>query len=380
MVKKLLFTAFLGLSFIVGQAQNKIIPLNLSLWDPISIFKYDAASTTLLNVGILHNRSANVKGLTISTLFSTTEGRLNGLSINGVLGIQDSTVNGLTIAGLANVTSGEMNGFSAAGFINMSFDTFKGVQLAGVNNFNIGEFSGLQTALVANFAAGKLAGVQLSSGMNIAANEVRGLQLSGLLNVSMENLSGVQISLANYAREVDGVQIGLLNATGRGVRGVQIGLLNYSYEKTSLKLGLINVTPVTRLQLMLSTGNTQLVKLAARFRNKYTYTEIGSGIPSYVSSKTFSGEFSYRAGLIFSLKKFSISGDLGIGHIALANKKAAPGEPHKLYTLQGRINAEYQLFRLLGVFVSSGYQFNSRYGEFASYKSKPILEFGVSLF
>lgn len=373
----MLFILALGCSL---NAQNRIIPLNLSLWDPVSLFRYDSTSTTFLNIGILHNKSAKVNGISMSSIYSTTTGHLNGLALNGILGIQESSVNGLTLAGLVNVTTGKIKGVNYAGFLNMNLNTAEGMQVAGAANFNVGDFTGFQSSGMSNFSAGKMNGFQLAGAINVAGEQVTGLQLSTLLNISMENLSGVQISLSNYAREVKGAQIGLLNAAGRGVKGVQIGLINYSYEKASLKLGLINVSPATRLQLLLFSGNTQYANFAARFKNKYTFTQIGFGVPSYISPKTFSGEISYRAGLILPIKRFSLSGDLGISHILLANKNDAPNDPHKLYSLQGRISAEYQLFDRLAVFASGGYQFNSRYKEFNSYQSKPIFEFGIALF
>lgn len=369
----------LSLSYCI-QAQNKIIPLNLSLWDPVSLFRYDSTSTTFLNIGILHNKSANVNGITTSTLFSTTTGTLNGLSLNGVVGVHEGAVNGLTVSGLVNVTSGQMRGVNYAGFMNMNINRADGLQIAGATNFNIGDFNGFQSSGMTNFTAGTMTGVQLTGAINIVGCNVFGIQMSTLLNISMGDLSGVQIALSNYARSVKGAQIGLFNAAGRGVRGVQIGFINYSYEKASLKLGLINVSPATRLQLMLFSGNTQYANFAARFKNKYTFTQIGFGFPSYISPKTFSGEISYRAGLILPIKRFSISGDLGVSHILLANKNDAPNDPHKLYSLQGRISAEYQLFDRFALFASGGYKFNSRYKEFESYQSKPIFEFGIALF
>ncbi len=380
MIRKI---ALLVLTFtysLISVAQEKIIPLNISLWHPVSLVPYHPHSVTYLNLGLPQSLQSNIKGLSLNMIASKANGNLTGINLTGLIAENEGNVDGIMIAGLGSFTTGKSRGLSVAGNINLHLNESQGVQLATLSNFNIGQMDGLQVSAINNFAAGHLHGAQISAGMNIAASKVEGAQITGLLNVSMEDLHGMQIGLANYARNVNGVQIGLINAAGRTVKGVQIGLINYAYEKASVKLGLINVSRATHLQWLMYVGNSSFMNLAARFKNEHFYNQVGIGFPHRLSDKNFSGVINYRAGISFPLKNFSLNGDLGYSHITLNDNDLDAQGISSLYALQARGTIEYQFIDKLAFFLSSGYEITSKYHELKAYDHKPILEFGIALF
>lgn len=363
-----------------AQNQDKIVPVDVSLWHPVALVPDSPENTIYLNIGLPQTQQHNIEGVNLSLLGSKIKGKLDGISLTGFISENQCNINGVTIAGLGNFTNGELHGLAISGGINLNFNNVKGVEVATVSNFTIGHMSGLQFSLFNNFVAGQLRGVQLSPAMNVAASSVNGAQISGMINISMEDLHGIQMGLGNYARNFKGAQIGLVNSVGRGFKGVQIGLINYSYNHATLKLGLINVSSITHIQWMMFSGNNSYINLAARFKDKYFFNQIGVGFPSYYSNNSFSGELNYRAGLVLPFKRFSLYGDLGFSHFSLTDKDESSETPASLYAVQTHVTAEYQMLNKMSVFVSSGYQIASRYGEFKAYDKKPIFEFGITLF
>ncbi len=380
MIRKAILLFIIFAQCLISAAREKIVPLNITLWHPVSLVPYHPYHVTYLNLGLPQSLQSNINGLSLNLIASKEKGNLNGINLTGLIAENEGDVNGIMVAGLGSFTTGRSRGISIAGNINLHFNESQGVQLATLSNFNIGEMDGLQVSAINNFAAGHLHGAQISAGMNIAASKVEGAQITGLLNVSMENLHGMQLGLANYARNVNGIQIGLINSVGRSVKGVQIGLINYAYDNASVKLGLINVSRATHLQWLMYAGNSSFMNLAARFKTNHFYNQVGIGFPHRLSEKNFSGVINYRAGLSFPIRKFSLNGDIGYSHITLNDNDLNTRGISNLYALQTRGTIEYQFIDKLAFFVSGGYEVTSKYHELKAYDHKPILEFGIALF
>lgn len=167
---------------------------------------------------------------------------INAASINMLIGISGG-VSGAELGGLANITLGPVNGFQAASLVNSSLYIMKGVQvgglanfhkgemagfqLSGLSNINLGKASGCQIAGLANYNDASAKGVQMGGISNMQIGDAHGTQISGIANVTTEKLRGAQISLVNYARKVNGIQLGLINATDSVEKGVVIGLFSY---------------------------------------------------------------------------------------------------------------------------------------------------------
>ena len=112
------------------------------------------------------------------------------------------------------------------------------------------------------------------------------------------------------------------------------------------------MNPKTRIDYMFYGGSATKANLAVRFRNRSTYNILGIGTHYFGLDEKFSGALFYRIGQYFQLSpKFSLSGDLGFYHVE-SFQEHSQDKPERLYSLQARINADYQLGRYTSVFAS----------------------------
>ena len=259
-------------------------------------------------------------------------------------------------------TQDSVRGFQLGVISSVAPDGGHGVQLAGVSNTTVNVFNGLQLGGVTN----------ITRGMD------RGLQLSGILNVSLDEMRGWQWGAINYADTLNGLQMGVFNVVSRHPRGWQVGLINLSYDTIGHKIGLVNVNPNTNIDLMLFGGTANKTNIALRYRNKSTYSIIGFGTHYMGLDSKFSGALFYRLGQYYQLSpKWSLSADVGLYHVETFEQNSSD-KPERLYSLQARVNADYQINRKLGAFASVGWEETRYYNHNESYHSRPLVELGLT--
>lgn len=286
------------------------------------------------------------------------------------------TLRGAQIGAFSSVVRQQMRGVSLAGIINSVGDDMRGVQISGVSNVVKGG-NGVQLSLFNNVSSSPFRGVQLSGLSNISMGMKRGLQIAAA-NVSSSYMRGMQLGGYNYADTLNGSQIGLFNVCLNHPRGVQIGVINYSRDTVAHKIGLVNVNPKTRIDYMFYGGSATKANLAIRFRNRSTYNILGIGTHYFGLDEKFSGALFYRIGQYFQLSpKFSLSGDLGFYHVE-SFQEHSQDKPERLYSLQARINADYQLGRYTSAFASVGYG-DTRYYHGGRYRRRAIVEAGLAV-
>ena len=245
--------------------------------------------------------------------------------------------------------------------LNNHTDTLKGVQLNAISSISLSPLRGLQVSVCAN----------ISRGMDL------GGQVAGLLNVTEGYMRGVQIGAYNYADSVNGTQIGLVNVAHSHPRGWQMGIVNYTHDTIAHKVGLINVNPKTTIDFMAFAGSGTHFNGAVRFRNRSTYSILGVGTHYSGLDDKFSGALFYRIGQYFQLSpRWSVSGDVGFYHIETFHHNA--DSPDRLFSLQARLNADYQLSRVVGGFASIGYGDTRYYHHAHHFREKPIFEAGLT--
>lgn len=286
------------------------------------------------------------------------------------------TLRGAQIGAFSSVVRQQMRGVSLAGIINSVGDDMRGVQVSGVSNVVKGG-NGVQLSLFNNVSSSPFRGVQLSGLSNVSMGMKRGLQIAAA-NVSSSYMRGLQLGGYNYADTLNGSQIGLLNVCLSHPRGVQIGVINYSRDTVAHKIGLVNVNPKTRIDYMFYGGSATKANLAIRFRNRSTYNILGIGTHYFGLDEKFSGALFYRIGQYFQLSpKFSLSGDLGFYHVE-SFQEHSQDKPERLYSLQARINADYQLGRYTSAFASVGYG-DTHYYHGGRYRRRAIVEAGLAV-
>ena len=257
-------------------------------------------------------------------------------------------------------------------------DTTKGFQLGIISSIAEEGGHGVQLAGVSNMSAHTFNGLQLSGVSNISSGMDRGLQLSGILNVSSGMMRGWQWGAVNYADSLNGVQIGAFNIARRHPEGWQVGLINLSYDTIGHKIGLVNINPSTVIDLMMYGGSSTKTNLAVRYRNKSTYNVIGVGTHFMGLDSKFSGAIFYRLGQYWQLSpKWSLSGDIGYYHVETFSKDNND-KPERLYSLQARLNADYQITKKLGAFASVGWGLTRYYDRNETYRNRPLVELGLT--
>ena len=285
------------------------------------------------------------KGLLIAIAIMTTIGVQAQIFPVGIVSAQD-TVKGFQFGLISSVTTEGGHGFQFGGVSNTSGHTFNGLQMGGVSS--------------------------ITQGMD------KGLQMSSILNISSKRMNGWQMGTVNYADSLNGAQIGILNVTRKHPQGWQVGLVNLSYDSIGHKIGLVNINPATHIDLMTYAGSSTKMNLAARFRNRSTYNVIGVGTHFMGLDSKFSGAVFYRLGQYAQLSpKWSLSGDVGYYHVETFSKNNND-KPERLYSLQARINADYQISSKIGAFASVGWGVTRYYDRNETYRNRPLVELGLT--
>ena len=285
------------------------------------------------------------KGLLVAIAIMTTIGVQAQIFPVGIVSAQD-TVKGFQFGLISSVTTEGGHGFQFGGVSNTSGHTFNGLQIGGVSS--------------------------ITQGMD------KGLQMSSILNISSKRMNGWQMGTVNYADSLNGAQIGILNVTRKHPQGWQVGLVNLSYDSIGRKIGLVNINPATHIDVMTYAGSSTKMNLAARFRNRSTYNVIGVGTHFMGLDSKFSGAVFYRLGQYAQLSpKWSLSGDVGYYHVETFSKNNND-KPERLYSLQARINADYQISSKIGAFASVGWGVTRYYDRNETYRNRPLVELGLT--
>lgn len=286
------------------------------------------------------------------------------------------TLRGVQIGLFSGVVRQQLRGVNIAGVMNAAGNDVRGVQLSGVTNVARGG-NGVQVALFNNVSGASFRGIQLSGISNISMGMKRGIQLA-TANVSSSYMRGLQVGGYNYADTLSGSQIGLVNVCVSHPRGCQVGIFNYSRDTVAHKIGLVNVNPNTRIDMMVYAGTTTKANLAFRFRNRSTYSIVGIGTHYFGLDEKFSGAVFYRLGQYFPVSpKLTLSGDLGFYHVE-SFEENSQDKPQRLYSIQARLNADYQLGKYLSAFASVGYGDTRYYSDGRRYRNRAIVEAGLA--
>ena len=285
------------------------------------------------------------KGLLVAIAIMTTIGVQAQIFPVGIVSAQD-TVKGFQFGLISSVTTEGGHGFQFGGVSNTSGHTFNGLQMGGVSS--------------------------ITQGMD------KGLQMSSILNISSKRMNGWQMGTVNYADSLNGAQIGIFNVTRKHPQGWQVGLVNLSYDSIGHKIGLVNINPATHIDVMVYGGSSTKSNLAVRYRNRSTYNVIGVGTHFMGLDSKFSGAVFYRLGQYAQLSpKWSLSGDVGYYHVETFSKNNND-KPERLYSLQARINADYQISSKIGAFASVGWGVTRYYDRNETYRNRPLVELGLT--
>jgi hypothetical protein len=231
-----------------------------------------------VQLSVTENRARDFVGLGQTTLAYNRAGDMTALwqtaSYNrtrvfrGVLQLggynrTDEAFDGVLQLGAYDHAIGDFSGLAQVGAVSAVGDEilgdgdrhrFAGVVQAGALSSIDGGFYGVSQVGLASYTSGSFRGLTQVGGLIAWAGDFRGLAQVGAATVSdrsigaqvgavavaREEHSGLQLGvLGNYARSIDGAQIGVVNIARR-VRGVQIGVFNHAQSLRGVQIGLAN--------------------------------------------------------------------------------------------------------------------------------------------
>ena len=167
---------------------------------------------------------------------------LTGL-VSGGLGVgAGENVSGLILAGLGVGAGGDFNGVGIAGIGAGAGGDVVGILVSGIGTGAGGDIKGITLSGLASGSGGTMTGLHVA-GFAIGAESVNGLIVApgyfrieegfqnGLaasaVSVVRGDQRGVTIGLYNYARKLEGVQIGLINHAANKKRFKVLPLINF---------------------------------------------------------------------------------------------------------------------------------------------------------
>ncbi len=172
----------------------------------------------------------DASGMLIGGIGAGVGGNLEGVSIAGIGIGAGGTVNGITITGIGLGAGGDVTGVQVAGIGIGAGGTLKWLSVAG---------AGIGASRIEGVAIASAIGTENARGVIIAplyfkitsGGEMRGVNLSAYNDVRGTQ-RGLAIALFNYARNLDGVQLGLLNYAGNKSRGTRLlPIINYARSR-----------------------------------------------------------------------------------------------------------------------------------------------------
>jgi hypothetical protein len=168
----------------------------------------------------------NASGILLGGIGAGVGGNMTGLSIAGIGVGAGGSVKGLSITGIGMGAGGDVTGVQIAGIGIGSGGTLKYVSIAG---------AGIGAPRIEGLAIAAGVGAENARGVIIApiyfriqpGGKMRGVNLSAYNNIRGTQ-QGLAIGIFNYARSLDGVQVGLLNYAGNKSHARLLPVFNYA--------------------------------------------------------------------------------------------------------------------------------------------------------
>ncbi|MFY0254044.1 LA_2272 family surface repeat-containing protein [Chitinophaga sp. 30R24] len=266
----------------------------------------------------------------VAGLFNIVGGKTNGIQVAGFHNNVLDSMNGVQLSGGSNITEGSMRGVQVTGAVGQVYGNMNGVQVQGLVGVTRGNTYGWQVAGALSYTGGYMEGLQLSGLGVYNRKEAHGAQIAGAWNINRGTMRGVQISgLFNYARQMNGVQIGLVNVADT-INGYSIGVINIvrkGYKKVS-----VYCTDVLPYNIAWKTGRSKL------------YSILLAGLSTGINNKAWG--IGYGIGKLIPLHTLlDLSAEVAVQNIFLGNGSHSI----QVYSLQPSLHVKlYKSIELFG--------------------------------
>lgn len=235
--------------------------------------------TNKVSFNMLGGYAAGVNGAEIGGLFNIVKGDARYTQIAGLFNITGGKVTGAQVAGLYNHVLDSLNGVQVAGLSNMLLGGASGAQISGLYGHVQYNMYGTQISGLSNFTRLHMDGAQIAGLTNFAGKDMNGAQIAGLINTAIGDADGTQIAgLGNVtSAEIDGVQIAGLFNFAKKLNGVQIGIINIADTSSGYSIGILNIVRKGFHKLSLSANEVTRINAAYKAGNKKLYSILFGG-------------------------------------------------------------------------------------------------------
>lgn len=219
---------------------------------------------------------SRVKGIAIGGIGVGTGGSLEGIILGGIGAGAGGDAKGIILGGIGAGVGGRLTGL-AAGVVGVGAGgSAKGVLAGGVGAGVGGDFEGIAFGGVGVGVGGNARGILLggigagvggrlhgaaAGGIGVGASEIEGAAVGGF-GVGAQRMRGFALTAGMLRIEKDGSFRGFsINGAGSMIMGAQhgvvIGLVNYARSVDGLQIGLINIIDSARSHPVLPFVNWQ---------------------------------------------------------------------------------------------------------------------------
>lgn len=185
-----------------------------------------------------------IEGLGVSLVGLGAGGGTRGIMIGGLAVGSGGSVRGLTIGGIGVGAGGGASGITLAGIGVGTGGSIRGLTISGIGVGSGGSVTGVTVAGVGAAAGGRLRGITVA-GAGIGAPEIEGLGLT-LGGVGGQQVRGVFVA-GVHLKVVDdghfrGAGMSAFSKINGRQDGLTIGLINYARELNGVQIGAINIS------------------------------------------------------------------------------------------------------------------------------------------
>lgn len=325
------------------------VPLNLSVFPPITLYSNPERLTAGGELGLFYSRIGRVH-----------VGAFNVLAL-----YVDEDLTGFGYGSFFAGAGGKVEGFQLSGLVAYA-GAVDGTQLATAVSHVREDVAGAQLAVGASIAGAAIDGAQLGVGLALAGGEVDGAQIAVGAAIA-EDVDGFQLGAVTVARDVEGAQVGLVNV-GRRIRGTQIGIVNVAEHVEGMPLGLVSIAD--RVQPTFWASSLVPVNVGVMSRARPGYSMIyGGWVP-----ESDEQQLGACLGVGWPVGVFFFDGDVGY---AGSWDGDLFGEVDR-HVIRYRVTAGLQASEALAFFLGGGLRHDIEEGPVSTYRGE--LHAGVQLF
>jgi hypothetical protein len=191
--------------------------------------------------GIGLGAGEGVRGIAIGGIGVGAGGGVRGLTIGGVGVGAGGEASGILVGGVGVGVGGVLRGLSIAGVGVGAGESVEGVTITGVGTGAGGDVTGLQIAGIGIGSGGTLRWLSIA-GIGIGASSIEGIAVAPAVGTHQARalvLAPAYFRITDGGR-VNGVNVSALNDVRGTQQGLAIGIFNYARHLDGLQLGVLN--------------------------------------------------------------------------------------------------------------------------------------------